>query len=244
MKQYGKQSIYKGHRERVVDEFRNNRLAGTEDSRALEMLLFYAIPNGDVNPLAHRLMNHFGSLAGVLEASEEDLVKVRSDNLHKEVSAKVDSISPHAALLIQLCLEIGKRYQLSKGSKRDVLQTASDYFNVLRGHFYSARNEMVYMICMDAKDKLLSVNKIAEGTFHAAEIVIRKVVEAVIAVNAVRVVLAHNHVSELAIPSAEDKMTTYHVRDVLEPLGVYLLDHLIIVHDDYVSMAETGEYRL
>jgi len=231
MKQSEKQSIHKGHRERVKDEFRNNRLAGTEDYRALEMLLFYAIPNGDVNPLAHRLINHFGSLAGVLEASEEELVKV-------------DGIGSHTALLLQLSLEIGKRYQLAKGSMREILSTVEDYFEVLRGHFYGARNEMVYMICMDAKDKLLSVNKIAEGTFHAAEIITRKVVETVIAVNAVKAVLAHNHVSELALPSAEDKMTTYYVRDVLAPLGVYLLDHLIIVHDDCVSMAESGEYRL
>ena len=231
MKQSEKQSIHKGHRERVKDEFRNNRLAGTEDYRALEMLLFYAIPNGDVNPLAHRLINRFGSLAGVLEASEEELTKV-------------EGIGAHTALLLQLSLEIGKRYQLAKGSVQDILRTVPDYFEVLRGHFYGARNEMVYMVCMDAKDKLLSVNKITEGTFHAAEIVTRKVVEAVIAVNAVKVVLAHNHVSELAFPSTEDKMTTYHVRDVLAPLGVYLLDHLIIVHDDCVSMVESREYRL
>jgi len=192
--------------------------------------LFYAIPNGDVNPLAHQLIERFGSLAGVLEASEEELTKL-------------EGIGPHTALLIQLSLEIGKRYQLTKGSMQEILRSVEDYFEVLRGHFYGARNEMVYMICMDAKEKLLSVNKIAEGTFHAAEIVTRKVVEAVIAVNAVKVVLAHNHVSELAFPSAEDKITTYYIRDVLMPLGVYLLDHLIIVHDDCVSMVESGEYR-
>ena len=46
------------------EEFLDHGLSGWPDHRVLELLLFYAIPQGDVNPLAHRLVDHFGSLAG------------------------------------------------------------------------------------------------------------------------------------------------------------------------------------
>lgn len=224
------QNIHKGHRERVKQEFRKNRLENADDYRLLEMLLFYAIPHGDVNPLAHRLISSFGSLAGVLEATEEDL-------------CRVDGVGSHTALMLQLVLEMGRRYALSKGSMKNILYHSGDYYEVLRGYFYGARNEMIYMLSMDAKGKQLAVAKLSEGTFHAAEIITRKVVEAAMAVNAVKVVLAHNHVSEIALPSAEDKLVTLHIRDVLELLGITLVDHLIIVHDDYVSLSESGIFH-
>lgn len=59
-----RRSIHTGHRQRVKDEFSARGLAGWPDHRVLELLLYYAIPQGDVNGLAHELVERFGSLAG------------------------------------------------------------------------------------------------------------------------------------------------------------------------------------
>ena len=106
--------------------------------------------------------------------------------------------------------------------------------------FYGARNEMVYLLCMDGKGKCLGCPKVGEGNVNAAEINARVIVEAALNHNASRVMLAHNHVSGLALPSDEDKQTTLYLRELLRQVGVILVDHLIFVDDDMVSMRDSG----
>ena len=90
-------SIHTGHRARVKEEFLARGLSGLADHKVLELLLFYAIPQGDVNPLAHRLVERFGSLSGVFNAPYEELVKVKG-------------VGANTATLIRLLPEIAARY--------------------------------------------------------------------------------------------------------------------------------------
>ena len=69
-------SIHKGHRQRMKDRFLQEGLDHFSDIQVLELLLFYCIPRQDTNPIAHKLLDHFGSLSQVLEASVEELTKV------------------------------------------------------------------------------------------------------------------------------------------------------------------------
>ena len=98
----------------------------------------------------------------------------------------------------------------------------------------------VYLLCMDGKGKNLGVRLIAEGNVNAAEVTTRGVVEAALSLNATQVILAHNHVSGLALPSEEDRATTCYLAKVLGTVGVTLADHLIVVDDDMVSLRESG----
>ena len=91
-------SIHAGHRSRVKTEFLARGLEGWPDHRVLELLLFYAIPQGDVNALAHELIDRFGSLAGVLDASADEL-------------QKVPGVGEHTAVLLRLIPALGGRYQ-------------------------------------------------------------------------------------------------------------------------------------
>ena len=90
---------HSGHRQRVKTEFLARGVEGWSDHRILELLLFYAIPQGDVNELAHRLVDHFGSLAGVLDASAEELKKVPGVGEHTAVLLKLGIIAPGGRLL-------------------------------------------------------------------------------------------------------------------------------------------------
>lgn len=220
-------SVHTGHRKRVKEEFLARGLEGLPDHRVLELLLFYAIPQGDVNPLAHALLEHFGTLSDVFQATYEELLKVRG-------------IGPNAAALIQLVPAIGARYMADRVSLSGRLTRPEDYMEVLEPYFFGARVELCYLLCMDGKEKLITCRKLGEGVVDQVPILRRKAVETALSCNASRVVLAHNHVSGIAKPSAADIQATQVLRRLLREVGVLLVDHLVIVDGDMVSMAQSG----
>lgn len=223
-------SIHTGHRQRAKTEFLARGLEGMPDHRALELLLFYAIPQGDVNPLAHALIDHFGGLEGVFNATYDQLLEVKG-------------IGPNAATLIRLLPALAGRYMERRTEMDGQLLTTWQFRELLLPYFFGARNEMAYLVCMDGKDKLITCRKLGEGIADQVAIVTRKVMEAALSCNATRVALAHNHVSGVAMPSAADLHTTQELRRVLKQVSIELVDHFIIADDDMVSMRESGYFN-
>ena len=224
-------SIHAGHRSRVKSEFLARGLEGWPDHRALELLLFYAIPQGDVNDLAHTLIDHFGSLSGVLDASVDEL-------------KKVPGVGEHTAVLLRLIPALSGRYLEDRGSVGRIVRTTDEAAGVLTPYFFGVRNEMVYILCLDSKGKLLGVRKVSEGSIFASDINIRRIAEEAMGLRASRLYLAHNHISNLAFPSAADWQATDVIRAALAPLGLELIDHIIFVDGDAVSLRQSeGEGR-
>lgn len=218
-----------GHRGRLKSEFLA-RPDSFPDHKVLELLLFYANPRSDTNPTAHALLEHFGSLAGVLDASPEEL-------------QKVPGVGEHAAVLLKTVKELAKRYFAARTEVAERIGSAADCYRVLRPYFIGATRETVYLLCMDGKQKVLGVRKVAEGNVNSASIITRHLLEAALSLNASRVILAHNHVSGLAIPSHADQASTVHFREVLRQVGIVLVDHMVFSDDDMVSMKDSGFYR-
>lgn len=219
--------IHAGHRRRVKDEFLANGLNGLPDHRVLELLLFYAIPQGDVNPLAHRLLEQFGSLSGVFHATHEQLMEV-------------DGVGYGTAVLIRLIPAVAARYLQDNGSFDGQLISPWQFRELLLPLFFGQRDELAYLVCMDCKSKLIATKKLGEGIADAVQITTRKVLEAALGCNAARVVLAHNHVSGVALWSDADLDTTLRLKRLLREAGIELVDHFIIANDDMVSMADSG----
>lgn len=219
-------NLHAGHRSRVKEEFLRRGLDSFPEHRALELLLFYAIPQGDTNVLAHRLMERFGSLAGVLDASVEDL-------------CTVPGVGEHTAVLLRMIPGLCGRYVASRSNLGEIVDCSARVREVLEPYFFGARNEMVYVLCLDGKRKVLGVRKITEGSINAAEVTTRRITEEAMSLRASAVILAHNHVSGIAIPSQEDCSTTRYLKQVLEPIGIELLDHVVFCDDDMVSMKDS-----
>ncbi|MGE4276255.1 MAG: RadC family protein [Lawsonibacter sp.] len=219
-------SIHTGHRQRVKNEFQARGVEGWPDHRVIELLLFYAIPQGDVNGLAHTLIERFGSLAGVLDASLDEL-------------KKTPGVGEHTAVLIKLMPTIGARYQEQRGGPGQIVRNVGEAAGLLTPYFYGARNEMVYILCLDGKRKALGIRKVAEGSIYAADINIRRIAEEAIGLRAASFYLAHNHISNLAFPSTADWQTTDTIRAALAAVGLELIDHLIFVDGDVVSLNQS-----
>lgn len=218
-----------GHRQRMKTEFLA-RPDSFPDHKLLELLLFYANPRSDTNPLAHDLLDHFGTLAGLLDATPDEM-------------QKISGIGEHAVVLFKAVKELSGRYLAARTSLDGIARNARDYYRVLRSYFFGARNETACLLCMDGKQKVLGVRKLSEGNVNTVQVTTRLVVEAALSLNAAIVVLSHNHVSGLAFPSDADVATTYSLKTVLDQVGVTLEDHLIFVDDDMVSLRDSGFYK-
>lgn len=219
--------MHEGHRKRVRRRFLKEGLLNFEPHNVLEFLMFHVIPRKDTNEIAHRLIKNFGSLSGVLEADYEELIKI-------------DGISENAAVLLKLIPEMSKYYQLDKQNKKDKLDTYEKIGEFILPYFIGEKDEAVYLLCLDSKLKCLSCNCLRRGSVNSANINARMLTNAALKVNAVSVVLAHNHPGGLAIPSSEDINTTYMLIETLKPLGISLLDHIIVADNDFVSLALSG----
>ena len=132
-----------GHRQRLKTEFLA-RPDSFPDHKLLELLFFYANPRSDTNPLAHELIDRFGSLAGVLDAPPEELCKVKG-------------MGKHGAVLLKTVKELSGRYLTARTRVDDIARNSRDYYQLLRPYFFGARNELLCLLCMDGKHKVLGI---------------------------------------------------------------------------------------
>jgi len=216
----------------MKNRFLTHGLDNFDDHNVLELLLFYALPRGDVNELAHELINRFGKLADVFDAPIEEL-------------KKVNGVGDNTATLIKLIPQICRRYMISRSvSGDDIHITDSKKAGAfIVPYFYGEREETVYMICLDAKCKVINCRMLFRGEVNSANVSIRKIVETALAYKATSVILTHNHPSGIAIPSREDERTTERVMEALKAVDIILADHIVVADEDFVSMADNGFFR-
>jgi len=223
-------ALHEGHRERLKARFRQQGLEGFTDIQVLELLLFYVIPRRDTNPIAHGLLERFGTLHQVLEAPLQEL-------------QSVEGIGENAATLLHLARAVADRYAVSQAKIEAILNSTHKCGEYLKRFYVGKRDEVVYLLCLDAKCKVLSCTEVGRGSVNSAGISIRKIVETALSFNAVSVVLSHNHPSGFAYPSPEDVATTRRVALAMDAVGIVLADHIIVAEDDFVSLTESNLYR-
>ncbi len=216
-----------GHRKRLKARFVKSGLDDFEAHNVLELLLFYSVPRKDTNPLAHRLINRFGSLSGVFDAKPEDLIKV-------------DGVTENTAVLISMIPQIARKYLEDKADVVGVISGFADIGSYLMPRFVGRTVETVMLAALDNKNKIISCSIVAEGENDRANLSKRRVMEEAIRVGATRVILAHNHPRGFAMPSKEDIFLTEEIYSLLRSVGIELVDHFILAEDDFVSLAASG----
>lgn len=221
------ENLHEGHRKRMKERFIKSGLDDFAPHNILELLLFYSIPRGDTNPVAHRLIDTFGSLSGVFDATPEELVKV-------------DGVGESSAILISMIPQIARKYLEDKADTANIVGGCSDIGEFLLPKFVGRTNEALMMVSIDNKNKIISCSVVAEGTVDSAKVSRRKIMEEAMKVKATRVILAHNHPCGVAVPSSEDVVMTKEIGRLFDQVGIELVDHIIVANDDYVSMAASG----
>lgn len=228
------ESIHAGHRENMRRRFITEKgFENFKDHEILELLLFYANARGNTNPLAHELIDAFGSLKGVLEARPEQLMQVKG-------------IGEQQAVLISMVVPLTRvwhRCAMPEPNRIGNSREAEDYcLSILAGE----RTERFYVVSLNAKCNVLGRRKISEGSLSEVSAYPRMVMETALNYNAHSVLLCHNHPGGTCAPSPEDISSTLQLQRLLNGVGILVLDHIIVAGDRTYSMILHGDidYRI
>ncbi|RLA96542.1 MAG: hypothetical protein DRG32_05130 [Deltaproteobacteria bacterium] len=216
-----------GHRERLRERFLRAGAKGLQDYELLELLLSYAIPRKDVKPQAKELLRRFGSLAGVMDASPEEVQEVKG-------------IGPRAAALLRLAKEMGEVYLGERMRGVDVLSSPSRVVDFCLFRLKGEGEEKFMVIYLNVKNEVMDYEVIQEGTVDRSVVYPRRVAEKALRRRAASVIVVHNHPSGHPDPSPEDKRITRELVEALKPLEIRLLDHIIVGKRGYFSFREKG----
>ena len=192
-------------------------------------MLFYALARCDTNELSHRLLDRFGSFSGLLEAEQHEL-------------CDVPGIGENTAILISLVTEMNKRYLKSEKRVGKKISSSDDAGEFLKPYFTYEKQEHAYILSLTTAGNVIRCRKLGSGLVNKVDFSARDVVELVMKDNAAGVILAHNHLSDTALPSAQDLSATKMLRTALALIGVKLIDHVIVCGADFVSMRDSGYF--
>ena len=221
-------SVHSGHRQRVRDKYEKSGSESFKDHELLELVLFHAIPYRDTNPVAHRLLDTFGSLDGVFSAKIDSL-------------CSVPGMTRNAAILLKTYPDIWRAVLQSRVRDVRFLKDINEVGRLLGSYFAERTEERSVMLCLDSSLRVLNTSVLYEGNFNSVQINVKKVAETALANNASAVIIAHNHPSGIALPSSADRLTTDRIFETLKGLDILLLDHLIFDFDgDCVSFYQSG----
>ncbi|MBQ7358117.1 MAG: hypothetical protein IJW65_05200 [Clostridia bacterium] len=216
-----KKNPHKNHRERVKTKYLKYGLECFDDHQVMELVLYYSVAQKDTNVMAHDLINKFGSLRGVLEATPEEL-------------CEVDGVGMHSAVLLGLIRDINRRCILSDTRTSEVFDTVSKIGEYLLAYFSGLTNERVCIMLLDNSMRLIECVNLADGSVNGAQVDYRLIAQTALAKRAASVVLAHNHPGGLAVPSREDREVTRAVEAALSVVGVNLLEHIVVGTNNFL----------
>ncbi len=224
-------TLHEGHRSRMREAVeRDKDMASFSDYEVLEYLLSFLIPRKDTNPIAHRLIDEFGSLYGVLQAPSEELFAI-------------PNMTQNAANLLPNIYSIIRKSEMSRLKKRPCITRVAEAVELLRPYFLGRNEERVYCAVLDLNDRVIQVALVGEGIADFTIIQNNKILALASRNKAKKIILAHNHPAGSLIPSEQDILSTNSLFLILQSIDATLADHLIFNTKDYFSFYEHGLFE-
>ncbi len=223
--------MHEKHRERVRERFLKEGIANMPEHNILELILFYCVPRKDTNELAHRLIDTFGSLSGVMDAPAERL-------------RQVNGIGDAAAVFLTLLPQICKYYMQQKETDDKLnIENSEGIMAHVKNLFLGESREVFYMLCFDGKGCIINSIRFESGGITETTVNKRSLVNAALGNNSRSVIFAHNHPDSVAAPSKGDVLATEELVSLFSAVEINVADHIIAGAGELLSMAKTEKFR-
>jgi len=206
--------IHHGRREKLRKSFLDFGLVSFNETQVLEYALGLAIPRLDTNPTAHRLMNTFGSLTGVIDA-------------HPDKLQEVSGIGEQAAIFLNFLKQFVTYYQRKARDTNTKITTPAQAIEYLREVMKTYSTEQFVLLCLDKSGAIILEQTTTSGDLDKVDINLRQIVDIALRVKTASVIIAHNHLGENANPSDADIMLTRWLVNIFTPLSIKVIDHII-----------------
>jgi DNA repair protein RadC len=216
-----------GHRRRLREKFLSAGLAGFHDYEVIELLLTLATPRKDCKEMAKAALKQFKSLPGVLDATDKALLEI-------------DGLGPTNIFGLKLIKAVADRYLEHRVIDRDPIHNAKELFDYLYHRLRHRHRECFQVLFLDARNKVMEMETLFEGTLTASAVYPREVVSAALNHHAAALIFVHNHPSGDPAPSPEDIDLTRRLVFACKVSGVTVHEHLIVGNNCYYSFAEHG----
>lgn len=216
-----------GHRERLRRRLLEGRDEALQDHELIEYLLALAIPRKDTKPLAKQLLATYGSLAGVLTAEADSLVK----------QPGMGETSAAALKVVQVA---AKRLLSEPVREQPILSSWQALLDYLRADMAHLTRERVRVLHLNSKNRLIRDDLVSEGSIDQAAIYTREVIRRAIDLGTAALILVHNHPSGDCSPSRQDIALTRDIIEAGKRLGIAVHDHIIIGVNGHYSMRGSG----
>ena len=214
---------YHGHRERLRERFRSAGAEALSDYELLEMVLFRALPRGDVKPLAKALIKTFGSFAEVVHAPPTRL-------------REVDGVGEATITELKLIAAAANRVAKGQVQQRTMLSSWNEVIEYCRTSMAFADKEQFRILFLDKRNQLISDEVQQVGTVDHTPVYPREVIKRALELSATAIILVHNHPSGDPTPSQADIQMTKAIIDIAAPLGISVHDHIIVGKNGHASM--------
>jgi len=202
--------------------------AALGDAELLALLLRTGLPGQGVLQMAQELLERFGGIAGLLNATADDLKSFKG----------LGGTAKRAELLA--VLELARRAMAQQLKQREVFSSPGAVKHYLQLHLAAREHEVFAVLFLDAQNRLVAMEELFRGTLTQTSVYPREVVLRSLKHGAAAVVLAHNHPSGTVQPSRADEALTQTLKAALALVDVRVLDHVIVAQGEALSMAEKG----
>lgn len=217
-----KKNIHAGHRQRLRSLFLKTGGFYMEDHQLLELLLFYSVPRRDTNPLAHQLLNHFGSLSGVIHASAESLMSIKG-------------VGPNTVALLRLVGEIIARREQALQNPSENLDSCEKLEAYFRPLFLSSQRR-VYVLSLNAVGKVLSASDLGSLGSTCPPLDLKAIVVEAARNQAAQIALAVPRPNALQLPTQPDLEEALRCERALAAISIRLMDVLFFSGEECVSL--------
>jgi len=214
-----------GHRKRLRDRFLKSGFEGFLDYEIIELLLTLGTPRKDCKDLAKTTLKVFGNLRNVLEASLEELQKIKG-------------IGKYNAFGIKIYDELSKRLAKEHLPDKINLNSLPQVAKFLQEYIGKEMKEHFVALLLDSRYGLIKIVPISIGSLDSSIVHPRELFKEAIKTSSAKIILGHNHPSGNPEPSPEDIALTRRLQEGARIISIEILDHIIVTRNSYKSLLE------